>query len=268
VRALALSCHPGPALAVTLFALALGLVAGAGGRTAPLVVSVFAGQLTIGWLNDLVDARRDARVGRRDKPAALGLVSARTLTVAITCAAAVLVLASAFLGGRAFGVNLFTVACGWAYDLGIKATVLSAVPYALAFGLLPGVATLSAGSWPAGWVVAAGALIGVAAHLTNALPDLDDDAATGVRGLPHRLGARPSLLLAVALLVAGTLCGVLGPPGPPRAVGWVGLGIVVAALLLTGPALWRHPQSRLAFGGVIALAGIDVVLVIVVGHLG
>ena len=35
-----------------------------------------------------------------------------------------------------------------------------------------------------GWAVAAGACLGVAAHLANVLPDLADDASTGVRGLP------------------------------------------------------------------------------------
>src|SRR3712207_7375206 len=32
--------------------------------------------------------------------------------------------------------------------------------------------------------------LGVGAHLLNVLPDLEDDAATGVRGLPHVLGPR------------------------------------------------------------------------------
>ena len=65
------------------------------------------------------------------------------------------------------------------------------MPYAVAFGALPG------GRQPRGAASAlppvvgpvAGALLGVGAHLLNALPDLADDEATGVRGLPHRLGA-------------------------------------------------------------------------------
>jgi hypothetical protein len=39
------------------------------------------------------------------------------------------------------------------------------------------------------WAFAAGALLGVAAHFANVLPDLDDDRATGVRGLPQSLAA-------------------------------------------------------------------------------
>ena len=47
----------------------------------------------------------------------------------------------------------------------------------------------------------AGALLGVGAHLVNALPDLADDEATGVRGLPHRLGPRWTPPVATAVLV-------------------------------------------------------------------
>jgi hypothetical protein len=46
-----------------------------------------------------------------------------------------------WLGGAA---ALATVLCAWAYNLTLKATVLSWLPYAIAFGMLPAVATLSA----------------------------------------------------------------------------------------------------------------------------
>jgi 4-hydroxybenzoate polyprenyltransferase len=46
------------------------------------------------------------------------------------------------------------------------------------------------------WLLPLGALLGLALHLANTLPDLDDDRAYGVAGLAHRLGAARSLLLA------------------------------------------------------------------------
>ena len=54
----------------------------------------------------------------------------------------------------------------------------------------------------------AGALLGVAAHFANVLPDLADDRRTGVSGLPHRLGARasgtiPFVLLALVSVLLG-----------------------------------------------------------------
>ena len=63
VRALALSCHPIPALAVT--ALSAGLAALAHlpvGRGLLLTATILTGQLSIGWGNDYLDAERDRAV--------------------------------------------------------------------------------------------------------------------------------------------------------------------------------------------------------------
>src|SRR5450759_4462219 len=86
IRALALSCHPIPSVAVT--AISAGLVALAGlpiGRGALVTVAVFTGQLSIGWSNDYLDAERDRAVLRSDKPVATGAMKPRvagTATVA------------------------------------------------------------------------------------------------------------------------------------------------------------------------------------------
>ena len=67
---------------------------------------------------------------------------------------------------------------------------------------------------PPPWVPVAGALLGVGAHLVNALPDLADDAATGVRGLPHRLGARWTPPVATTVLVLASVL-IAWPPHRP-----------------------------------------------------
>jgi 4-hydroxybenzoate polyprenyltransferase len=96
--------------------------------------------------------------------------------------------------------------------------------------------------------------------LTNALPDLQADRAFGVRGFPHRVGARPSLLLAAALLLGGSALLVLGPAGSPSALRWAGFAIAaawtVAGALLAG----RRPDTRLAFLGTIGVVAVDVAL--------
>lgn len=259
-RGLALSCHPVPALAVTVFAGLLGVAAGDRWRSLLVAAAVLAGQLTIGWLNDLLDAGRDRQVGRTDKPVARGDVDVRTLRVGIACAAAAAVALAVALGGRAAVVDVITIACGWAYDLGLKATWVSFLPYAVAFGLLPAVATLTGGAWPAAWVVAAGALLGVAAHLANVLPDLADDAATGVRGLPHRLGRRTSIVVTAALLVAASLVVVVAPPGPVGVRGWLALTVVALVLPLIA-------RDRWAFPALMAMVGADVLVLLTGGHL-
>ena len=48
-------------------------------------------------------------------------------------------------------------------------------------------------------------------HFSNVLPDVEDDAATGVRGLPHRIGVRGSALVAFGAVVAGAAAVFTGP---------------------------------------------------------
>ncbi|MFC4555123.1 UbiA family prenyltransferase [Georgenia faecalis] len=257
--ALARACHPAPTVAVTTLAAGLGVAAGLGpARTALLGLAVLAGQLTIGWTNDLLDAERDRRVGRASKPVATGDVAARTVVVATGAALAVSVVASLALGVRPGLVHLvLLVGSGWAYNLGLKATALSWLPYAVAFGALPAVAWLAVPAPVPGWMVAVGALLGVGAHILNVLPDLEDDATTGVRGLPHRLGARAGRVVAVVVLLAGSVVAVLGPAGPTPAWGWVVLA-GVAALAAVAVAVGGKAPFRIAM--LIAVVNVVVLL--------
>jgi 4-hydroxybenzoate polyprenyltransferase len=266
-RGLVLACHPLPTLAVTAISAGLASLAGLSLGTGILVtLAVFTGQLSIGWSNDRIDAARDRAVHRDAKPVAAGELAIGTLTVAIGAALIATVALSLALGYRAGLIALLTVACGWAYNLGLKATALSALPYAIAFGLLPAISTLARPDhrWPAAWAVAAGALLGVAAHFANVLPDLAADAATGVRGLPHRVGARASVVIGPVLLVAATAVIVIdGAHSGVRRIDawrWVVLGgcvgVAVAALL----AGLARPSSRLFFVGTVVVALADVAL--------
>src|SRR5581483_4954960 len=116
----------------------------------------------------------------------------RTVDRAIALALAATVALSLMLGLAAGLLHLAAVGFGWAYNLGVKSTLWSWVPYAAAFGALCAVATLAVHPHrsPPLWLVGAGAALGVVANLTNALPDLAGDRQTGVRGLPHAWGAR------------------------------------------------------------------------------
>ncbi len=267
--ALARSCHPAPTVAVTAFATALGATAGNSAATCTLLaVAVWAGQLSIGWSNDRIDAERDRAAGRQDKPLARRAVSPGTADTAIRVALAVTAAFSFALGWRAGLVHLGAVGCGWLYNLWLKGTWWSWLPYAAAFGALPAIATLAlpAHPLPGGWVVAAGALLGVAANLTNAVPDLAGDRRTGVVGLPHRLGARRSLLLAALLLVAATLLAAIGPAGAVTPLGW---GVLAASVLAAAGAARlaaRDPRGKLSFYGLVAVVGLDLVLIVVTGH--
>jgi 4-hydroxybenzoate polyprenyltransferase len=258
VRGLVAAAHPGPALAVTvlsgLLALAQGLDAP---RTLLVVAAVLSGQLTIGWSNDLVDRGRDLRAGRDDKPLATGEVTVSLVRSCCIGAVAACVALSLALGPAAGLLQLACVASGWAYNLGLKATLWSWMPYAVSFGGLTGVVTLADGQAPPWWWPVGAALLGVGAHLLNVLPDLADDAATGVHGLPHRLGPRWIAPVAAAVLVAATAVVLVGAAPPPA------LPVVVAVVVLARAVLVVRATGRSPFVAAIAIALVDALLLVV-----
>jgi 4-hydroxybenzoate polyprenyltransferase len=267
VAALALlgACHPVPCVAVTTFAVALAAKAGCPAPTCAIVaVAVGAGQLSIGWSNDRIDAGRDRVSGRTDKPVASGRVPSHRVDVAIGAALAVTVAASLLLGWRAGLLHLAAVGCAWAYNAGLKATLWSWLPYALAFGSLPAIATLASahGTWAPLWAVIAAAALGVSAHIMNVAPDLDDDRRAGVHGLPQRLGRPGMQVVAGVGLLLGSATAVLGPPGDPSALRWVGLALTVAVTAAALAVSITRPRSAWGFYLTIVVGGLDVLLLI------
>ena len=205
LRGLVDACHPGPTVAVTTV---ITLLAAAAGRDrAGLVLMASAtltGQLSVGWCNDAFDADRDRAAGRAEKPTVRGDVTARTLWRGAAVALAVSVVLSYVAAGRLGGTaHVIAVLSAWAYDLALKPTVLSWLPYAVSFGLVPAFVTygLTPSVAPAAWLSAAAALLGVAAHLANALPDVESDQAVDSGGVVARLGVRRSTWMALACLV-------------------------------------------------------------------
>jgi 4-hydroxybenzoate polyprenyltransferase len=224
---LLLSCHPLPTTAMTV---GLGVAAALTGRPAVqcllVAVTVLSGQLTVGWINDVVDRERDRQVGRQDKPVAMGWIDPGTVTFVTACVVLLLVPLSIANGTAAGVAHLLAVASAWLYNVWFKRTVLSWLPYAVSFGLLP--AFLSYGGLGGGMhggpptvvmTVLAG-LLGIGIHVLNTLPDLVEDNETGVRHLPLRIALRigaPRLLwistaytflVAAGIVIAGLTIGV------------------------------------------------------------
>ncbi|KAB8194762.1 hypothetical protein FH608_016450 [Nonomuraea phyllanthi] len=260
---LARACHPGPTVAVTALVTALAVATGRDAAGCVLAgAAVLAGQLSIGWCNDAVDAERDAAAGRAGKPVAGGAVSARAVRIAALVALACCVPLSLASGWLAGALHLVGVLAAWGYDLGLKATLLSWAPYAVGFGVLPAFVTLGLPGepWPAWWAVLAAALLSVGAHLANVLPDIAGDLRTGVRGWPQRMGAARVRLLVPVPLLAATCLLVFGPAGAPGVAGWVALA--AASALAAAGLLLAARSSRVPFVTAVGVAAVDVILLV------
>jgi 4-hydroxybenzoate polyprenyltransferase len=264
--ALALSSHPGPAVAVTAITIGLGFSVGLEPeRLVLLGLAMLAGQVSIGLSNDWIDADRDRAVGRRDKPISRGWIDVGAVRTAAWASAAASILLVLPLGWLAAATLVFATSLGWAYNAGLKKTAWSIVPYVLSFGSLPAVASLSLPmpAAPAPWALGVGGLLGAAAHFANTLPDLDADRATGVSGLPHRLGRRVSSILTyvILLLAAGLeLYGTGGFEFVPADIG-LAVNIVIASIGIAAAGLATRRHFRL----IIIAALVDAAVLIFAG---
>ena len=194
---LLLSSHPLPSLAMTVVLTVAAAISGRSGRECLLVAAtILSGQVTIGWINDVVDRDRDRASGRQDKPVAMGWIEPGDVNFATTCAVLLVIPLSVANGAAAGIAHLAAVLSAWMYNFFFKRTVLSWLPYAVSFGLLP--AFLSYGGLGAGLhgapptlaMTVLAALLGVGIHFLNTLPDLVEDNEAGMRHLPLRLALR------------------------------------------------------------------------------
>lgn len=209
--------HPFPTLLNVAATAGLAAVAADGVPDASLLarmmLMMFFVQSAIGVTNDLVDRGLDA-AAKPWKPLVSGAISrSGAVALALACIAASVALA-ATLGAAAFVLALAGLACGLAYDAGLKRTLFSAVPFTVAIPTLPLWVWVSLDRWDAvlWWIVPLGALIGLSLHLANTLPDISSDAAYDVRGLAHRIGERGSMMLAWSSFAAALALAVALAP--------------------------------------------------------
>ena len=204
--------HPFPSLVVTVVTVAFAFVAD-GTPDAATVAMLGAGmlcfQFAIGVANDVVDFDDD-RAAKPWKALPRGIASRR----------AGVVLAAGFAGGGmaitsglpflSWLVGLAGLACGLVYDVQLKRTALSWLPFAIAFPLVPVWVFTALDRWDAllWWALLLGPLLGLALHLANQAPDVPRE--THVRGLAHRLGTERSANLSLGLVgLAGAVAALV-----------------------------------------------------------
>jgi 4-hydroxybenzoate polyprenyltransferase len=243
----------------------LALGAGRGWGALWMVAAIGAGQLAVGWSNDWLDRDQDRARARADKPLALSELRPSTVRNAAAIALTACVPLSLVSGTASALTHLAAVGSALSYNAGLKRTPLSAVPFAISFGLLPGVVALGPPlhRWPHPWVMIAGALIGVGGHFAQVLTDIPADRQQGVRGLPQLLGQRGSAITASILLLTATLLAAVVPgPGP--------ISLVALALAAAGAAgiVWSALTKRtnLAFRLTLGVAVVAVLAFLLSGR--
>jgi 4-hydroxybenzoate polyprenyltransferase len=196
--------HFGPNLLVTFISLFFAQLYWWEGPAFIIAIGVFCGQLVVGWSNDIIDYKDDLLHNRQKKPLVSGQISLRLLQNSLRVMLPLAILINLFGPLGFVGGGLSVLAIGWAvaYNFYFKFTIFSWLPYAIAFGSLPSCMALSKGQAPELWMWLGGALLGTAAHFLNVIKDMDQDQASGIKGLPQRLGTKASVVTAITLIAA------------------------------------------------------------------
>jgi 4-hydroxybenzoate polyprenyltransferase len=261
-----LACHPGPVVAVTAVSVGYALSRHRSLHGIVLVgFAVLAGQLSTGWQNDALDSDDDRRNRRSDKPIVAGSVARSGVAVAAVVAGIACIPLSLASGWRAGSIHLLAVAFALAYNLGLKATRLSVLCYAGAFGALPVFVASGARGAPLGpwWAAAAASALGIGAHVINTLPDREADRASGTFGLPQRLSVRTNALFAGVAFVTAAAVLSFGPGHLDLIRILCFLASAAGGVAIAGLSA---RNGRLAFRLCLVLAALDVAMLLLVGR--
>ena len=207
LRGLQQACHFGPTVIVTTIAFVFGTYYWWEGPAFVIAFTVALGQLVVGWSNDLYDYKDDLAHGRTKKPLVSGLITPQYLSKWLRFMVPFSFIANLLgpLGIKGGLVYMFGIAWGVAYNFYFKFSAFSPLPFAIAFAALPSSIAISKGITPPLWMLLGGSIFGMAAHFINVIKDMKEDQASGIQGLPQRLGTKRSVIVAVTLIALGVL---------------------------------------------------------------
>jgi 4-hydroxybenzoate polyprenyltransferase len=170
-----------------------------------ITVAIFCGQCTVGWSNDLIDQESDRLANRTNKPLVALKIVPNTLRKFIFMSLALAFLFSILgpLGVIGTNIHLLGIGSAMAYNLGLKRTIFSFLPYLISFGAMPWAIYKGNGKSPPLWLYSAFALFTIAFHFLNVIKDMDSDREQSILGLPQRLGTKWSGIISGALFLFG-----------------------------------------------------------------
>jgi len=201
-------------------------------------------QFAIGALNDVQDRHAD-RLSRPAKPIPAGSVPVGGARLVAAGAAVLGLVLAAPSGWLVLGLAMVVLAIGGLYDLALKGTAWSWVPFAIGIPLLPVYGWLGAADGlPALFVVLipVGVLEGAALAIANALVDVERDREAGLASVATTLGRRVSgvVVLVLQAAVGGVAVVTAVGLGVPRA--WLAL-VAGASLIVVAGAATSVPSS-------------------------
>jgi len=222
-------------------------------------------QLAIGTVNDVVDAPADA--GRKPgKPIPAGLVAVETARSAAIGLALVGTLLAATVSLPLAVLAIVVLGIGIWYDLRLKGTAWSWLPFAVGIPILPVYGWLGAtGSLEPAFAVLVPAAVagGAALAISNSLVDVERDIDAGRSSVAARLGPVRAAGIATALVAgvgaAATATAWLAGATAVELVALLGLGalaLLAAAVAPGRPAAdreWAWRIEAVALGGMAVL---------------
>lgn len=207
--------HFGPTVLVVTITFILSRTQFSISDSALIALAILLGQFVVGWTNDLVDFPTDKKALRLKKPLVAGAITEAALRISIGIAliGALIVSLLSPLGVGGSAIHFLGLLSATAYNLKLKSTLFSVVPYMISFGALPWAIYVAAGTSPPIWIVLGFILIASAFHFLNVLKDLESDVGLGILGLPQVIGRKKSVTVVIILIGLGILDIALGNLG-------------------------------------------------------
>jgi len=207
LKAWLIAAHAFPLTAVMALTALIAIVSADGepdaSRLFALLVAMLGSQLAIGWSNDYLDRDADA-LYQPWKPVVRGEIDATKMPFAISCALIVSLAAGVTLGWLPLLLLVMGTSAGLSYNVWLKNSRLSALPYVVALGVLPPFVWTALDVYKDDflglYLVATPLALG--AHLANVLPDVESDRAQGRTTLAVALGTTRSLVVLALSLFA------------------------------------------------------------------
>ena len=246
--------HAGPVAAVMCATLLFVLVAAGGLPPLDVLVRVllvvFFSQYAIGALNEYRDRHLDAAAAR-PKPIVEGLVPARLALALSLISYGLMAAFAATFGPLLFALAVAAGTSGMLYNLGLKQTPFSWLPYFVSFPLLPiwvRSATVGRFDPPVLWLIPILGAMVIGLHLGNSLPDVELDTAQGSHSLSVVLGLQRGLLVCWGSFAVAQAIGLIVLLTPAyaneRPLLLLAEGVSIVALIAAILTCRLHPSRR------------------------